>query len=307
MWVAPLCVVGAALSLFVLAASIAQRHKLPALALAAAAPFGLPWLAGPVPLVRGVLALVFFVTMIRVIDLVRLREPWSAGRRIAHTLSFIDTRLLRREPPRIDLGGLAAGLAWGGLALIAIVAVRNLAPPCAAVPRLLRLAGGVVFAYAAIDAGYAMVRAGYRAAGFVTPPLHVWPLASLSIGELWGMRWARPVGHWLRTTCFVPLARRGHPVLGALLGFFASGFGHAYPVLVALGPAMGAMMLGYFVVQGLAVIAEPRLGVATWPRAARRVWTVVIMVATSPLFVEPALRVVLEDGSFQCPTSAAGE
>lgn len=30
-----------------------------------------------------------------------------------------------------------------------------------------------------------------------------------------------------------------------------------------------------------------------WPRAARRTWTLTIMVASSPLFVEPTLRVLL--------------
>jgi len=35
--------------------------------------------------------------------------------------------------------------------------------------------------------------AAYRALGFVTPPLHVLPRASLSVGELWGKRWARPI------------------------------------------------------------------------------------------------------------------
>jgi hypothetical protein len=229
------------------------------------------------------------VATFRVIDLVRSREPWSASRRIAHVLSFIDSRLLRRERPRIDLGALAAVLVWGCLAMLALHAVRSLAP------LWLRLGGGLVFAYAAIDAGYAMVRAGYRAVGFVTPPLHVWPLASLSVAELWGRRWARPVSHWLRETCFLPLARRGHPPLGILLGFVVSAFGHAYPILVALGPAMAAMMLGYFVVQGLVVVAEARLGIARWPRAARRVWTIVIMLATSPLFVVPCLRVVLTE------------
>ena len=296
MWVAPLGVLGASATLIVLAATLAPTHKRLALALAAAVPLVLPWLAGPIPLARGVLALVFFVFTLRVIDLVRLREPWSARRRIAHALSFIDTRLLRRERPRLDVGTLVAGLGWGGLAMLALVIVRDLAPRCAGNLLWLRLGGGLVFAYAAIDAGYAMVRAGYRAVGFVTPPLHVWPLASLSVAELWGMRWARPVSHWLRKTCFQPLARRGHPALGMLLGFVLSGLGHAYPVLVALGPAMAAMMLGYFAVQGLVVVAEPRLGVEKWPRASRRTWTIVLMVATSPLFVEPCLRVFLSDG-----------
>jgi len=55
------------------------------------------------------------------------------------------------------------------------------------------------------------------------------------------------------------------------------------------------MTFAYFVVQGVAVALETRLGVARWPRACRRAWTLVIVVGTSPLFVEPCLRVVLGD------------
>lgn len=295
MWTAPFGVLAASATLTVMAASVAPRHRGLALALSATAMLALPWLAGPIPLVRGVFGLVNFVTAFRVMDLVRSREPWSAWRRIVHALSFIDSRLLRRERPRIDLGAVVAALVWGGLATLAFHAARDLAPRCAGNALWLRLGGGLVFAYAAIDAGYAMVRAGYRAVGFVTPPLHVWPLASLSVAELWGARWARPVSHWLRETCFFPLARRGHPALGTLLGFVVSAFGHAYPVLVALGPAMAAMMFGYFAVQGLVVVAETGLGVTKWPRTLRRSWTLAIMFATSPLFVIPCLRVVLAD------------
>ncbi len=294
MWLAPLGVLGASAILIVLAAIVAPKHKLPALALSAVVLLALPWLAGPIPLVRGLFAL-NFLSAFRVIDLVRSREPWSAWRRIAHALSFLDTRLLRVERPRIDLAALVAALAWAGLAMLALHVVRSVAPRCVVNTLWLRWGGGVVFAYAAIEAGYTVVRAGYRALGFVTPPLHVWPLASLSVGEFWGVRWARPVSHWLRVTCFLPLARRGHPALGMLLGFVVSAAGHSYPVLVTLGPAMAVTMFGYFVVQGVVVAAETRLGVATWPRMVRRSWTIMIMLATSPLFVEPCLRVILSD------------
>ena len=291
MWVAPLGVLGASAMLLVLAALVAPKHKLLALALSAVVQLALPWLAGPIPLVRALFAL-NFIAVFRAIDLVRSREPWSAWRRIAHALDFVDTRLLRRERPRIDFGALALALAWGGLAAIGLYAVQRLAPHSPVDPHWLRWGGGLVFTYATIEAGYTLVRAGHRALGFVTPPLHV-SLASLTVTEFWGMRWARPVSHWLRAACFLPLARRGHPALGMLLAFVISAFGHAYPVLVALGPAMTAMMFAYFVVQGVAVFAEARLGIAKWPRALQRSWTIVIMVATSPLFVEPCLRVVL--------------
>jgi hypothetical protein len=81
-------------------------------------------------------------------------------------------------------------------------------------------------------------------------------------------------------------------MLGLLLGFGVSAIGHAYPVFVALDLPMAAMMLAFFLVQGVFVILETRLGVSRWSRPARRAWTVTIMIASSPLFVEPALRVL---------------
>jgi len=77
-----------------------------------------------------------------------------------------------------------------------------------------------------------------------------------------------------------------------LLGFVVSGVGHAYPVLVAIDLPTAAMMFAFFLVQGIFVILEVGLGASRWSRPARRVWTVTIMVASSPLFVEPALRVL---------------
>jgi hypothetical protein len=78
--------------------------------------------------------------------------------------------------------------------------------------------------------------------------------------------------------------------LGLLLGFVVSAFGHAYPVLVALDLSMAALMFAFFLVQGIVVLVESLLGTNRWSRPARRAWTVGIMVTSSPLFVEPALR-----------------
>ena len=267
------------------AALLAHRAKSAALVLGAAVFLGAPWLAGPNALVRALCALVGGVALLRVVDLVRSREPWSAWRRVLHVVSFVDSRALRRAPPHLDVLALGRALLWAALAVIGFYVARS--------PGLVsRWGGGLVFAYAVVDAGYALTGAAYRALGFVAPRLHVWPLASLSVGELWGVRWARPVSAWLRETCFRPLARRGHPMLGLLLGFVASGVGHAYPMFVAIDGSMAAMMFAFFLVQGFVVIVEVRLGVIRWSRPARRAWTVTIMVASSPLFVEPALRVL---------------
>lgn len=272
-------------ALAVAAALLARRARPAALVLGAAGFLGAPWLAGPNALLRGLCALLGGVGLLRVVDLVRSREPWSAWRRVLHVLSFVDSRTLRPAPPHLDFRALGRALLWAALAAAGLYVAHS-------PQHLVRWGGGLLFAYAVIESGYVVTGAAYRGVGLVAPRLHVWPVASLSIGELWGVRWARPVSAWLRETCFRPLARRGHPMLGLLLGFVLSGFGHAYPVLVALDLPMAALMLAFFLVQGIFVILEVRLGTSRWPRAARRAWTVTIMVTSSPLFVEPALRVL---------------
>jgi hypothetical protein len=269
----------------VFAALLSPRAPRAALALGAVAFFGVPWLAGPIALVRGLSALLGFGLIIRVVDIVRSTEPWSARRRVLHVFGFVDSRTLRRAPARIDVFAFGRSLAWGALAVGGWYVAHS--------PRhLVRWSGGLVLVYAAIESGWGFVGAAYKALGFVGPRLHDWPLASLSVSELWGKRWARPVSAWLRDTCFRPIARRGHPILGLLLGFLVSGIGHAYPVLVALDLPTASMMFAFFLAQGAFVMIEGRLGIARRSRATRRAWTVTVMIAASPLFVEPALRVL---------------
>lgn len=267
------------------AALLARRTKPVAMVLGAAVFFGAPWLAGPNVLLRGLDALLGFILILRVVDTVRTKQAWSASRRLLHVASLVDSRTLHPAPRHVDLRALGGTILWAVVAAVGFYVAHS-------PERFVRWGGGLVFTYAMIEGAWMLTRALYRAIGFVPPDLHVLPLASVSIGELWGERWARPVSRWLRETCFRPAARRGHPILGLLLGFIASAVGHAYPVLVALDLPMAALMFAFFFVQGLFVMIETLLGASRWPRAASRVWTVVLMVATSPLFVEPALRVL---------------
>lgn len=286
MWFDPLRALLLQITLAGCAALLSRRAKIAAIVIALVGVFGAPWLAGSSALARGGSTLLGFIGLIRVVDVVRTREPWSEWRRLLHVESFVDSRALQRAPMRLDVLAFGRALLWAGAAAIGL----RVAQMPGLVPRW---TGGAVFTYAVIEAGYAVAGATYRALGFLAPPLHVYPIASLSITELWGKRWAIPVSAWLRENCYRPLARRGRPRLGLLFGFVASGFGHAYPIFVAVGLRMAGWMIAFFVVQGLAVVVEARLGVGRWPRMARRAWTVAIMLASSPLFVEPALQVLL--------------
>lgn len=271
--------------LAVAAALIAKRAKTLAVLFGVAAFSVPPWFAGRVPLLRGLCALVGFIGCFRIIDVVRVGASWSASRRIAHVMSFVDTRTLRRELPHLDWRALGRALAWAAPSALGIHLTGSSTT-------LVRWTAALVAIYAGLEAGYALVGVLYRALGFVTPPLHVLPLASTSVGELWGDRWARPVSAWLRETCFRPLVRRRRPMLGLLLGFVVSAIGHAYPVLVATDASMAALMFAFFVAQAGVVLLEARLGTNHWWRPAGRLWTIAIMLATSPLFLVPALRVL---------------
>jgi hypothetical protein len=246
------------------------------------------------PIVRGGAALTAFAGFMRVMDL--HRGEWSVRERLAHASSLVDTRRLVWRGPRLDARALLEGLAWVGVVVIAYDALR--ASISLEVPAVwfARWGSSLVMVYAGVCAGYRFVAAIYAAIGFRTPALHEAPILSRSVQELWGERWARPVSTWLAETFFKPLARKRRPLAGALAAFLASAAFHAYAIWIALGfangLAMASWMFGYFVVQAVVMALERSLGVRRWGARAGHVWTVSWMVATAPLFLEPAVRVL---------------
>jgi hypothetical protein len=51
-------------------------------------------------------------------------------------------------------------------------------------------------------------------------------------------------------------------------------------------------MLGYFLLQGVFVILEMALNEKRWNPTLARIWTLTLMIASSPLFVEPGLQIL---------------
>jgi hypothetical protein len=49
-------------------------------------------------------------------------------------------------------------------------------------------------------------------------------------------------------------------------------------------------MGAFFVIHGVVVVIEAKLGAARWPRAIGHVWTLGVFAITAPLFVEPLLQ-----------------
>ncbi|MEO8901248.1 MAG: hypothetical protein ABI627_06960 [Polyangiaceae bacterium] len=69
---------------------------------------------------------------------------------------------------------------------------------------------------------------------------------------------------------------------------------HFWLTLAAGGVLLAASMALYFLVQGLLVLFERRLNVATWRRPLQHLWTTSCMLVTLPLLLEPLLAVTVD-------------
>jgi hypothetical protein len=155
---------------------------------------------------------------------------------------------------------------------------------------LLRLAAGVTLLYSGAELVFELSALLFSIAGYSLPLMHRAPIAARSVGEFWGLRWNIIVSAWLRTFVFWPLARRRFAGAAVVCCFLVSGVFHGWPMLAALGTVAAVRTVAFFVIQGVAVLAEGRLSIHTWPDAVARAWTLVILLGSSPLYIDPGLR-----------------
>ena len=257
-----------------------------------------PWLLPPRPaLYRAILALVYFVNVMRIVDLALSRAQWSFGRRALHVASVVDSRRIVRRAPRLEGAALAGFVGWQLLFAACLYVLLTRTPETGALHWIVRWSAGIIAIYAAVSGLYRFMVVVYGALGFECPPLHVMPARSRSVQELWGERWARPISDWLGATFFRPWARRRRPLVGVLLAFVVSAAFHAYAIWVGLGFFSGLTMMaltfGYFVAQAIVMSIEQAARVRRWSPAAGHVWTIAWMLALSPMFIEPALRLFM--------------
>lgn len=249
------------------------------------AALALPFYGPEIPLVKGLLAVGLAWTWIRVTELAAAPGP-PVWRRVALVVTVVELRHLRPAPA-------GRRQAWPMLVRVAAFAPVVVFGGWLAATRhgLARLAGGTLFVYGFTDAVMALLWAAFRAAGRDLPLLHRDPLRARSIGEFW-RRWNTTVGGFLSARIHVPLARRGHPTLGLAAAFAVSAAAHAYIVWVPLGATMAAWIAAFFIVQLALVGLERALRVRRWPPVAAHAWTISAMAVSSPLTVEPLIRVI---------------
>ena len=244
-------------------------------------------------LARGLCALWTIMIVLRSIDLATERRTTSLPLRIALMFVAFDIRAARRCPPEVQPRALGVGM------LLALVGIAALVGAIVLLPQLgtpwhypLRWLAGAVFVYATADAANFLVTAGYRGLGWKIPPQHDHPILSRSVAEFWSKRWNINVHAWLMRHAFRPFAARGRPVLGLCFAFFVSALLHWWLIYAALGFTWALPMGAFFLLQGLLVLAERAARINRLSPALQRAWTVGWMLLTTPLFVEPFLRLV---------------
>jgi hypothetical protein len=266
-----------------------RRGAIAVAMLAVIAPF---WFPGRWVFPRFVLTAFGVLTLGRTLDLTLRPTPLSFGVRLWLLIGLFDVRRAQRIAARLDLAEarwLAIHAVVVGVAMLGIVRV---APEFEGPARwLVRWGFGVGFCYAAVETVHSILLIAYGLGGIGLPRINDAPIRSTTLAEFWGRRWNRVVAGWLRDYLFLPLARRRQATLGVCAAFAGSTIIHFWIAWVPLDLAAGLLMGSFFVVHALALLLERRLAVAGWPRAWQRGWTIAWLLLSSPLFVEPALRI----------------
>lgn len=270
--------------------SRARRAASLALGLVALVP---PWLAPAEPgIARALYAMASLLPIVKWLDHARDPIPRSLAFRLWSFSTPFDVRHVERVARSFDVR-LATSVVLHGLAGVVGLVVHGSARDIGVVPaRAIELLGGVAILYGMVGSVADLIRLGYRAAGLAVPPIQRAPAAARTAQEFWSARWNRPIHEWLSRHFFRPVARRAGARWGLAATFAGSALLHFWIAAVPLGLEMAAWMAAFFVVQGGVVWLERSIGVRRWRPARAHAWTIVVMLATSPLFVEPFLRML---------------
>jgi hypothetical protein len=235
-----------------------------------------------IPLERALFAFVPIVALLVLVELIA-----SPGNRLRNRERW------RIRPTQITVIQLLRGIS--NILIHTIIAWITLQilqhPPHFAhfANELLRLVAGAAMLYSWVAIIAATISFLFLVAGYALPQIHRHPVAARSVEEFWARRWNIVVSAWLHAFVFLPFARRGHHRLGIMLAFLVSGAIHGWLVL-SLGTWAAFTATLFFVIQAPVILIENRLHIQNWPTPIARAWTVIIILGTSPLFIDPGLR-----------------
>ena len=218
-------------------------------------------------------------------------EPLSIRGRLLQVFTLPGPRCACHVPANASPRTICWLILYLSLAGVALLVLLHTRRRIGAVYCIERLSAGVLLLYAAVQCFFDFASFCFRAAGSSLGLLHRTPIGARSLAEFWSQRWNRVVSAWLHTFIFLPLARRRCPRLGVFCAFLVSGVLHGWVILAAIGISGALAILLFFVVQGVFVLAERRLGIHAWSAPVARGWTLAVLLASSPLIIDPYLRV----------------
>jgi hypothetical protein len=243
------------------------------------------------PLFRGLLLCIMCMPFAAAAALALTAPIATVRARLGYLCSWCGTHPVSRCARSLDVASLLHLI--GATAVFAIGIAAVIAVPAANFWLLVRwLAGGImILAFAEmVTACFPLVATAF---GLTVPPLMQSPHLSTSVAEFWTRRWNIFASEKVfRPYCFTPLAQRSVG-LALYAAFALSAVGHVLLAFAALGSWSISLIWGtFFLVQPVLIIAERRLAVRRWRPVFARVWTLAALAITSPLFVEPMLRII---------------
>lgn len=262
------------------------------------------WPSRAWPGLRTVLAFGTSAAFFRLVEILRHPEAPTAARVASTLYPVVSPQRLARIPSALHADRVLVGALFCGFAVGLYVMAWSFSPaaPYSGVDSAMRALVGGAAVYFVVDGGMRLTGGLAALAGYELGPLHDAPILSRSLAEFWGRRWNRAVHGWLDENAFRPAmrlvtrragdarARRRAMAAGVVAAFVASALLHLVPTWVALDARAAGSMGAFFVLQGALVVVEARTGVRRWPAPAGHAWTIVLLYATAPLFVEPLLR-----------------
>ena len=244
------------------------------------------WIPRDWPIFRTVAAFGLMAGYFRLIAIALRPHSPMVGRVLGVTVPVIEPRRVASVSRAVRFDLFVAGAFEVGVAIFLFACAKTL--PHGAIATRTLVAG--TSAYFVVDGTSRLLEAITRAIGVDIGPLHDDPILARTVGEFWNRRWNRPIHAWLNEFAFRPVAKRFGVVMGVLAAFGASAVLHFVPICVAYDAKWAAVMAAFFLIHGVVVVIEAKIGVARWPRALGHVWTLGIFSITAPLFVLPLLQ-----------------
>jgi D-alanyl-lipoteichoic acid acyltransferase DltB (MBOAT superfamily) len=139
---------------------------------------------------------------------------------------------------------------------------------------------------------FALLNAAWRALRVDARPIMEQPLRSTSVAEFWGRRWNGAFNDLALGLVFRPVARRTGVAVATLVAFAVSGLIHEFVISLPAGAGFG-LPTGYFILQGLAILAQRKLAALQGDITG---WLFTMIVVAGPaywLFHPPFVRNVI--------------